>query len=105
MKQILSKDEFLNEIKEGVVIVDFYANWCSPCRMLMPVLEEVDEETEYKVIKVNVDEQTELASAFRVSSIPYLVIFKDGKQIGDSLGYLPKPNLIRLVENLISKNG
>ena len=62
MKQILSKDEFLNEIKEGVVIVDFYANWCSPCRMLIPVLEEVDEETEYKVIKVNVDEQTELAS-------------------------------------------
>lgn len=105
MKLIQSKEEFLNEIKDGVVIVDFFANWCAPCRMLIPVLEEVSETTEYKVLKVNVDEQAELASEFRVSSIPYLVFFKDGKRLGDHLGYVPKANLINIVENLTKKNG
>ena len=105
MIHIESKEQFLNEIKEGLVIVDFFANWCSPCRMLIPVLEEIEEETDIKVLKINVDEQMELASEFRVSSIPYLVFYKNGNRLGDSLGYLPKVNLLKLIKRLEAKNG
>lgn len=93
MLHIDSKEQFLEEIKSGKVIVDFFANWCGPCRMLSPVLEELEGKNDFKVLKVNVDEQMELASDFFVSSIPYLVFFKDGKKVGDSLGYLPYPQL------------
>ena len=100
MTHIDSKEQFLNEIKKGLVIVDFFANWCSPCRMLIPVLEEIEEETNIKVLKVNVDEQMELASEFHVSSIPFLVFYKDGKRVGEHLGYIPKPNLLKTIEKL-----
>ena len=70
------------------VLVDFYADWCGPCRMLAPVLEEIAREYEggVKVGKVNVDEQMELAQKFGVSSIPLLVVFKDGQPVAKSLG-------------------
>lgn len=85
---ISSKEQFEKEIKTGKVIVDFFATWCSPCRMLSPVLEELASKGEIKVLKVNVDEQVELASMFFVSSIPFLVFYKDGIRVGDNLGYV-----------------
>ena len=97
---IENSEQFAKEIKEGLVIVDFYANWCSPCRMLLPVLEEIQEERDVKILKVNVDDQTELASMFFVSSIPYLVFFKDGKRVGEHLGYMPKSNLLKVIDKL-----
>ena len=82
------------------VLLDFYANWCGPCKMLAPVLHELAEENAdtLKVGKVNVDEQMELAMRFQVSSIPMLVVFKDGKAVAKSVGYRPKAEIAAMVE-------
>lgn len=84
------------------VLVDFWADWCGPCRMLAPVLEEVAREHEgsVKVGKVNVDEQMELARQFGVSSIPLLVLFKDGQPVAKALGYRPKAEVEELLKGL-----
>ena len=82
------------------VLLDFYADWCGPCKMLAPVLHEIAEENAgaLKVGKVNVDEQMELAMRFQVSSIPMLVVFKDGKAVAKSVGYRPKSEIAAMVE-------
>ena len=82
------------------VLLDFYADWCGPCKMLAPVLHEIAEESTgaLKVGKVNVDEQMELAMRFQVSSIPMLVVFKYGKAVAKSVGYRPKPESTSMVE-------
>ena len=82
-------------------IVDFYADWCGPCKMLAPVLHEIAEENTgaLKVGKVNVDEQMELAMRFQVSSIPMLIVFKDGKAVAKSVGYRPKSEIAAMVED------
>ena len=81
-------------------IIDLYADWCGPCKMLAPVLHEIAEENAgaLKVGKVNVDEQMELAMRFQVSSIPMLVVFKDGKAVAKSVGYRPKSEIAAMVE-------
>ena len=92
------ENEVLNSDKP--VLQDFYADWCGPCKMLAPVLHEIAEESTgaLKVGKVNVDEQMELAMRFRVSSIPMLVVFKDGKAVAKSVGYRPKAEIAAMVE-------
>ena len=82
------------------VLLDFYADWCGPCKMLAPVLHEIAEENAgtLKVGKINVDEQMELAMRFQVSSIPMLVVFKDGKAVAKSVGYRPKSEIAARVE-------
>ena len=84
----------------GVAVVDFFATWCGPCKMLSPILHELAEEKSgaLKVGKINVDEQMELAMRFQVSSIPMLVVFKDGKAVAKSVGYRPKPEIAAMVE-------
>ena len=84
----------------GVAVVDFFATWCGPCKMLSPILHELAEEKSgaLKVGKVNVDEQMELAMRFQVSSIPMLVVFKDGKAVAKSVGYRPKSEITAMVE-------
>ena len=84
------------------VLLDFYANWCGPCKMLAPVLREIAEENAdtLKVGKINVDEQMELAMRFQVDSIPMLVLFKDGKAVAKTVGYRPKAELTRLVRSV-----
>ncbi len=104
MKHIESKEQFVKEIQTGNVIVDFFANWCGPCRMLAPVLEELEEKYGYKVIKVNVDEQIEIASEYFVSSIPLLVFYKDGKKVGENLGYLAYPQLEKKLKNVFENS-
>ena len=85
---------------DRLVLLDFYADWCGPCKMLSPVLHELAEETAdtLKVGKVNMDEQMKLAMRFQVSSIPMLVAFKDGKAVAKSVGYHPKAEIVALAE-------
>lgn len=94
------KNEVMNSDKP--VLLDFYADWCGPCKMLSPVLHEIAEEKAdvLKIGKVNVDEQMELAERFQVSSIPMMVLFKNGKAVAKSVGYHSKKEIIAMVEDV-----
>lgn len=96
----LTRDNFEKEVVDfkGTVLVDFWAPWCMPCRMLSPVVDAVGEEvTNAKVAKINVDEQESLAARFDVMSIPTLIVFKDGKEVNRSVGVIPKDALIKML--------
>ncbi len=80
------------------VLVDFWAAWCGPCKMLSPLMEEIaSEHPEYKVGKVNVDEEPDLADRFGIQSIPMVIAFRDGEKVGQSVGYAPKEQLLALL--------
>lgn len=89
----ITKDNFKEETAQGVIVLDFWANWCGPCRMLGPVLEELSTQENIKIGKINVDEEDELANLFQVSSIPALFLLKDGKLVRKTVGYQPLEEL------------
>ena len=93
----LNKDNFTSEVLESdkPVLVDFWAEWCGPCGMLAPVVEEIAEEFDgsVKVGKVNIDEEPELANKYRVEFIPTLIVFRNGKPESTSTGYVPKEKI------------
>lgn len=96
----ITKDNFENEVvkNEKVVLLDFFATWCGPCRMVGPIIDEIAEENEHIAVgKVNVDEQLELASQFQVYSIPTLVVLKDGKVIKQSTGAKSKAQILEML--------
>ena len=97
----ITKENFNEEVlnSKGLVLVDFWATWCGPCRALGPILEDfANEYTNVKVGKINVDEQPKLASQFRVMSIPTLLLFKDGEVVKKSVGLLSKDELVELTK-------
>ena len=100
MAKIVGSNEFNNEVKEGVVIVDFFADWCGPCKMLAPIFEEVGNEMEGKAkfIKVNVDEARDIADKFRISTIPTMIVLKNGEKKEVSVGFMPKEKIQEMVE-------
>ena len=90
-------EEVLNSAKP--VLVDFWATWCGPCRMLGPVIEEIaDERTDIKVCKINVDEEKKLAMKYRVMSIPTVLVFKNGQVVKQSVGAVPKEDILELLK-------
>ncbi|COE59681.1 thioredoxin 1 [Streptococcus pneumoniae] len=97
----VTEKTFNKTIEKGVTLVDFWATWCPPCQMQSPVLEELSDELEGKVIigKVDVDEEKALTAKYQIQSIPTLLIFKDGELVNTLIGFNPKPNL----ENVLTK--
>lgn len=101
MVTVLNQNNFEQEVlkSDKTVLVDFWASWCGPCRMLSPIVDEIAEErADIKVCKVNVDEQQELAAAFNVMSIPTLVVVKGGKVVSQSAGYRSKDAVLDLLK-------
>ena len=107
MKEIVIENEvqFFEVINEGVCLVDFYADWCGPCKMLAPFVEEVAEEFEgrVKVCKVNVDDVESLAYKYNVRSIPTLLYFKDGKLKDTNVGFQGKNEIVSNLEKLLAE--
>ena len=100
MINIVNSNEFNNEIKEGITFVDFFANWCGPCKMLSPIVDEVSNEiNDVKFIKVDVDKSPDIAQTYGIMSIPTLIIFKDGKPISKQMGLVSKSSLIDFINN------
>lgn len=96
----VTKDTFQQEVLESKipVLVDFWAEWCGPCQMVLPIVEELEEElTDVKICKVNVDEQMELAKQYRVMSIPTLMVFKDGEMVKREMGAKSKAELLAML--------
>lgn len=95
----LDLNNFEAEVKksQGLTIVDFWAEWCGPCKMLGPVLEEIALETEYKICKVDVDRNSELSSQYKIRSIPTILIFKNGEKIDQLVGFKPKDELLQIL--------
>lgn len=94
----VSDQSFQGEVEStGTVLVDFWAPWCGPCKMLAPVLEELDKEVDIKIAKVNVDDNQESAGRFGVMSIPTLILFKDGQPVDKVVGFKSKEDLKHFV--------
>ena len=97
LKHVNNQQEFKELIQNGTVLVDFFATWCGPCKMLSPLLEEISNESDILILKVDVDEASALAAEFTIQAVPTLMLFKDGKQVDVRLGYQNKNQLLSFI--------
>jgi thioredoxin 1 len=98
MLKKLNAQNFNDEMKSGTVLVDFYADWCGPCKMVAPIVDEIAKErADISVGKVNVDESNALAIQYGVTSIPTLIVFKDGKENARLVGFRPKESILAML--------
>lgn len=95
LKIVKTEKEFDETIKKGQWLVDFYAEWCGPCRMLAPIVEELSQE--YNVLKVDTDSIPAIAVRYGIMSIPTIMVFQDGKEVSKSVGFLPKEEIIKML--------
>ena len=103
MAQVISSEEFNNLVQntEGIAVVDFFATWCGPCKMLAPVLEGLSEKMDKVTFyKVNVDASSDLAGRYGIQAIPNLVIFKDGKAVDQITGFVPEGEIVSRLEKV-----
>lgn len=104
MLKHINNDEFNKEVLENkkAVLVDFYASWCPPCKMLAPVLEKIsNSRADFDIIKVNIDENEDLAIKYRIEVVPTMVIFKDGKPVNQIVGLVDENKIVDLMANYI----
>ena len=100
--QKLNQNNFNNAIANGTALVDFYADWCGPCRMVGPFIDELAEEMpNVKFVKIDIDKNTEVAAKLGVMSIPNMIVFKDGNIVNRQIGGLPKNELKAFIENCL----
>ena len=103
MAKIINTSQFRWSVEEnqGVVVVDFFATWCGPCKMLAPVFEQAGEEmkNDATFLKVDIDQSLELAQQFRISTVPTMMIFKDGKPVETLVGFMPKERIVQKVKS------
>ena len=103
MAKIINTSQFKTSVEEnkGVVVVDFFATWCGPCKMLAPVFEQVGEEmkNEATFLKVDIDQSLEIAQKFRITTVPTMMIFKDGKPVETLVGFMPKESIVQKVKS------
>ena len=97
LKHVNNRDEFYELIKEGTVLVDFFATWCGPCKMLSPVLEQLSEEVDTLILKVDVDEVGTVAAQFGIQAVPTLMLFKNGQRVDVRMGYQNKNQLLAFI--------
>lgn len=101
----VNSSNFENEVIKypGIVLVDFWADWCPPCKMLSPVLDSISQEKAgiIKIAKVNTEQDPKLAQQFQISSIPTLILYSNGKMLGRNSGALPKPSLLNWIDSLV----
>lgn len=101
--EVITINQFEEKVLKNpkIVVLDFFANWCGPCKMLMPVLEEIASEREdIEILKVNIDQDEELAKQFGVLSIPTLVYFVNGEQKEKTVGYRQKSQILEIINNI-----
>ena len=103
MSKIINTAQFRGSVeeKQGVVVVDFFATWCGPCKMLAPVFEQAGEEmkNDATFVKVDIDQSLELAQQFRISTVPTMMIFKNGKPVETLVGFMPKEAIVQKVKS------
>ena len=93
------KEEDFNEIIKNKVLVDFYADWCGPCKMLAMEIEKVASEIDIDIVKVNVDEEEDIARRYGVMSIPTLILFENGQELKKTIGFMPKERIKEFIED------
>lgn len=94
-----TKEDNFNEIIKNKVLVDFYADWCGPCKMLAMEIEKVASEIDIDIVKVNVDEEEDIARKYGVMSIPTLILFKNGQELKKTIGFMPKDKIKEFIED------
>lgn len=94
-----SKEEDFNEIIKNKVLVDFYADWCGPCKMLAMEIEKAASEIDIDIVKVNVDDEEDIARRYGVMSIPTLILFENGQELKKTIGFMPKDKIKEFIED------